>query len=350
MSKANTGEAKPLTNTASSNIQNINPITFDESALARLLDGAVDKPAEEKPKQDSEVQDPEAEEAVQDPAIADSDVSEASAEDEALSNSDTQEEEVTEEVDESDDAEQPEESQGVQKRIDKLVARARAAEEEIARLKTARDELDNRLREESENKPVAIDPANPLDGIWNYQALEAKKDDMIELRRWCESNAEGYTGKDGREYSAEQIRHVKYNAEDFLEKHIPRRAQFLLEYSQVNPVAEKLFPFWKDRSSQSHAEANEILRLVPQLKSHPTYKVFIGDYLAGRDARLKASAEATKAKAKPTVIAKAPKQPAAPNAAPAKVDPKSAKAKQQKANFLRTGKESELASLLETFL
>lgn len=349
MALKSTGEASPSNNTGG--IQNINPITFDESALARLLDGVgADKGVEDKPKPDPEVQETEAKEAAQDPANADPDVSEATAEDEAHSNSDSEETETTEaETDSEDNQVEP---SGVQKRIDKLVARAKAAEEEIERLKQSREELNSRLHEQSSNKaPATVDPSNPLDSVWDYKALEAKRDEMIELRRWCENNAEGYVAKNGTEYSAEQIRQAKYNAEDHLERFIPRRAQFLVEYSQVDPVATQLFPFWKDPASQLYTEANEILRLVPQLKSHPTYKVFIGDYLAGRDARLKAATETAKQKAAPKpAITKAPKQPSAPKAAPVKKDAKQAQADASKSNFYKSGKETELAAILSNFM
>src|SRR6187431_3171306 len=109
MTKSLDGEATPLKNTAP-----INPLTFDNEALAKLLQPILDskrtEPLPEPPPEEAEAE-PEA--------------TEAQPEGVEETESDVPEEEQPEETEtEPDDA-----NRGVQKRIDKLTAQKKEAQE-----------------------------------------------------------------------------------------------------------------------------------------------------------------------------------------------------------------------------
>jgi hypothetical protein len=131
--------------------------------------------------------------------------------------------------------------------------------------------------------------------------------------------------------------------------HIPNRARFLQSYQQIKPVAETLYPWWKDRSSAEYTAAQQVMRQLPQIQALPEYQVLIGDFIEGR--RVRMEREASKGKPQlPRVTAKAPSQPGKPTAAPIKKDAAKANLQAAKSQFRKSGGTSELAQVLKRML
>jgi hypothetical protein len=305
---ATTQEATPAQNTAP---PPINPMQFDESALAKLLktrfSGEEDKaaPVEQQP--------PESET--------------ASAEDQAEAAEPTAEQtepraESPEEV--LSETEEEEESLGVRKRIDKLT----------------------RQKKEAMERAEALE--RELSDVWDVTKLNDEWTKARNLKRWCEDNIDGCE-VDGKEYSAEDVKQIRRRVEDAIDLHIPNRARFLQSYQQIKPVAEQLYPWWKDRSSAEYTAAQQVLRQLPQISQLPEYQVLIGDFIEGR--RLRLERESAKGKPSlPRVPAKAPSQPGKPTAAPVKKDAAQAQLQAAKSQFRRSGSTTELAQVLKRML
>lgn len=337
MAETNTnGEATPQTNTAQAPVK-INPIEFPQGALENLLNRQLLGAQEE------QVETPVAEVAKDDPTETQSSEETVEAEsDDSDTDAHSQSEEVTEA-----DQEAEEEPSRIQKRFDKLTARAKEAEERAEAAFKEAEAIKQRLQEleQKTSEPVAAATSdNRFADVWDAEKLKHEKAIAYNLVEWCEDNRDG-AEVNGTEYSSEQIRAIRKNAKRTLDIQIPEREAFLAHYNQVKPQVESLYPFWKDRSSSEYTEAQQILKILPQLKMHPEYQVWIGDALEGRKVRL-----AKQSAPKKTVTASrpAPKQPSQPKAAPARIDSEKEKVKAKEANFYKSGSERALAELLQT--
>ena len=115
--------------------------------------------------------------------------------------------------------------------------------------------------------------------------------------------------------------------------------------SQIDPMAESEYQWWKDRTSREYAVAQNMLTAFPELRKFPDYKMVIGDYIRGA-AQRENNYAAQKAGAAKAPIKKAPVQPTRSTAAPASVTSKERDAKNAEAKFRKTATTSNLKDLL----
>lgn len=255
--------------------------------------------------------------------------------------------EVEQAAEENEDAPSP--KKGLLKRIDKLTAKRREAEERVdgleAEVKNLREQLDSREdMPELENIPSA----NPYSNLTTTRTVQKEIDRAEEIVEWCEDNPDGAIvekkGGEDVDYTAEDIRNIKKNARKALRKHLPERLEYLKEEEQVNTQVDQVFPYWKDRSSVGYQEAMEILKNRPEIKTNPTWKADVSIYQLGLQAyrEMVSSPKANSTKPK----AKAPAQPAAPTAAPAKPKPAAARSASARKSFSSQRDESSLANVI----
>ena len=262
----------------------------------------------------------------------------------------SQDNDTATEQDESTDSEETEETKsedneldrglpkGVKKRIDKLSAKRREAEAEVERL---RSEVD-RLSQEA-NKPAQTPTQdNPYAHLSTLEEVNREIDQAKQIRRWCEMNPDGavVTGKDGNEveYSAEEVRNIKIKSLDAMEDHLPKRMQYLQNFNQMETIAAKEYPWWKDKASRDRQIAETFLKAFPEIQKFPDYKMVIGDYISGVKAR--------ESKGKSSgVINKAPNQPR-PSSAPNSVPSKDAKSQQAQKRFTASNSRDDLSSII----
>ena len=327
-----TQEAKPAQNTAQ---PPINPMQFDESALAKLLKSRFS--GEEEKASAVERQTPEPEAASAEPEAEDAEPTAEQTDDQAES----PDQEVLSETEENSD----EESLGFRKRIDKLTRQKREAQEKADALERELNEAKTKLEQSVERPAPVQSAADPFADIWDASKLNDEWSKARNLKRWCEDNIDGCE-IEGKEYSAEDVKQIKRRVEDAIDLHIPNRARFLQNYQQIKPIAEQLYPWWKDRSAAEYTEAQAVLRQLPQIASLPEYQVLVGDFIAGRKLRLAQES----AKGKPSAtrpLAKAPSQPGRPTAIPAKKDAAKVSLENAKSKFTKSGTTTELAQVLK---
>jgi len=330
----NTQEATLSKNTAQ---PPINPMQFDESALAKLLksrfSGEEDKvSAVEQPTPEPETAnaDPEAEDA--DPTAEQTDAQAESPEQDVLS-----------ETENSD-----EESLGYRKRIDKLTRQKKEALERAESLERELNDTKTKLEQNTDRPTSVQSAADPFSDVWEVSKLNDEWSKARNLKRWCEDNIDGCE-IEGKEYSSDDVKQIKRRVEDAIDLHIPSRARFLDNYQQIKPIAEQLYPWWKDRSAAEYTEAQAVLRQLPQIASLPEYQVLVGDFIAGRKLRLAQES----AKGKPSAtrpLVKAPSQPGRPTAIPAKKDAAKVGLDAAKSQFRKSGTTTELAQVLKRML
>jgi len=262
----------------------------------------------------------------------------------------SQETETTNDQNQSEDSEETEETKsedddierglpkGVKKRIDKLSAKRREAEAEVERL---RSEVE-RLSQEA-TKPAQTPTAeNPYANLSTPEEVSREADQAKQIRRWCEMNPDGavVTGKDGSEteYTAEEVRNIKIKALDALEEHLPKRMQYLQNFNQMEQIATKEYPWWKDKAARERQIADSFIKHFPEIQKFPDYKMVVGDYIRGvqaREAKVKSSGSPVKA----------PSQPR-PSAAPSRVPAKDAQSQAAKKRFTVSGNRDDLSSII----
>lgn len=329
-------EATPGENTVRSQLPN--PINFDEGALAKLLKTRFGG-EEEKPKQQIEENtEPES-------ADAESQAEEADPTAEQEDNQAESPEDVLSEQKTEDQAD--EEPSGYRKRIDKLTRQKREALEKADALERELNDTKTKLEQNQSERPVpVVNQTDPFADIWDAKKLDDEWTKARDLKRWCEDNIDGCEIGD-KEYSSSEIKQIKRRVEDALDVHIPSRARYLNNYKQIQPIAEQIYPFWKDRKSAQYTEAQAVLRQLPQLSALPEHQVLVGDFLEGRRLRMERE---MKSKTTVRVPAKAPNQPGKPTAAPVKKDSAKANLQFAKSRFEKSGGTSELAQVLKRML
>lgn len=329
------GEATPQNNTAPT--ARLNPLNFDEAALAKILKERFSEPA---PKETKVEELEPAATSVGEP-VAEESASETAENGEETPVDETTEQETVQQTETEDD------TSGVQKRINKLVAQKKEAAAKAEALERELAEAQRKLEELQQAPPVApVALDNPFADVWDESKLSDEWRKARDLKRWCEDNADGCE-VNGKEYSAEDIKAIRRKVEDALDVHIPTRHQFLSTYKQVKPVAEQTYPWWKDRSSTTYSEAQQVLRQMPQLAMYPDHQLAIGDFLEGRRMRMEREKSAKVPKA---AVKVAPKQPSAPKTSPARSEKSNVEAQAAKQNFMRTGSTAELSKLLQKTL
>ncbi|CAB5178584.1 hypothetical protein UFOVP157_15 [uncultured Caudovirales phage] len=226
---------------------------------------------------------------------------------------------------------------GVKKRIDKLSAKRREAEAEVERLKSEVERLSLEA-----NKPAQTPTAdNPYANLGSIEEVNREADQAKQIRRWCEMNPDGAVvkNKDGSEveYTSEEIRNIKIRAMDALEEHLPKRAQYLQNYNQIEQVAQKEYPWWKDKAARERQMAETFIKAFPEIQKFPDYKMVIGDYIRGVKSREMASKKPAPAKA-----------PSAPrmSASPTQVSKNDANAQVAKQRYISKNSTEDLASII----
>lgn len=258
---------------------------------------------------------------------------------EGESETDTNTDTEGEEVHSKSEEENEEVSRGVQKRIDKLTAKRKEAEAEIDKLKAEVEQL-----KQATTSPREVDSTADIHSNLNTIAeIEAEIAQARKVRNWAEENADGITVTDdkGEEkyYDPATMRQIKVNAMRALEEGLPQRYQYIQARDQIEQIASKEYPWWKDKTSKEHQIANQFLNTFPAIKKFPDYKMVIGDYIRGVKARETASRGQ-----KPVV--KAPVQPRSSGIAPT-VKKEEVRSQNAYAKFSKTGRTEDLADIIK---
>ncbi len=191
-------------------------------------------------------------------------------------------EEVAEEVEEptaellsteltgEEEPEEPrqEESDGVKKRIGKLIEARNQAEAETEELKAKINEL-----ESSKNQTVPEQKGmERFDGVKDFKELQAREAEAEHLREWLLENPDGgeYTDITGSDHDVEyeQARKLMVETDRDLRKNIPQAAQRLQQREQNKQSAMQTFEWMKDKQSPEMLEVQQVLSANPFIKEY----------------------------------------------------------------------------------
>ena len=208
---------------------------------------------------------------------------------------------------ESEDEDEAPSQEKVQKRIDKLTAKRKEAEEKAAALSTDYEQAKAKLAEleaqvNESSRPVLQPTAeNPLADVDTEDALDAKIKSAQEVRRWALRNTDGATVKkpDGSEVylDADQIKDYLIKADDVLTLHAPARKQWLAQRAPAVEAAKSIFPDIFKKGTQMNQAFQATVKQAPELLKLPQAEYWVGLALYGEQ-QLMARQQATAAKAK----------------------------------------------------
>jgi len=213
------------------------------------------------------------------------------------------------------------------KRIDRITAKRREAEERAEQLETEISDL----RAKFDAAPpitLAPTPADPLADVESPEALEERISIAKKVRKWALENLEGgtVTNAQGEEVYHEpaQVRQYLANADEMLTEHAPKRREWLTQRQTVLPEARTAYPALFQTGSPEQAMYRETLKAYPALKNMPNLEMVIGDAIEGQKLRFarqqaaQKAASALKSSAAPVKSAPSTPSPAKGQKVPAK--------------------------------
>lgn len=262
-------------------------------------------------------------------------------------------EEVEEEEEPTEDRREPEEtsedSDGVKKRIGKLIeARNKALEEA--------EELRVKLKEnEAKPEPAQVPEQKGLDrfdNVTTIEELKTREQEAEHLREWLLENPEGgeYTDIAGEEHDVdyEQARQLTVATDRDLRKNIPTVARKIADRENNTRQAYQIFDWMKDPASPESIEIQNVLKQNPIIadyyKKDPFAVLTVGYAIEG------IKAINAKIQKRPTQQAQAPKVPAAPSRATPKVVKGKGKDKKALLQKAMSGEVNDAASYIESLL
>lgn len=197
---------------------------------------------------------------------------------------------------EEEKAHWPEEALG---RINKLTRQREEWKEKASKAATLEQEVKT-LREQAKSAPPIViqpTPANPLAHVTNPDQFRAEHEHYENLLKFASLNPDGIsqidpeTGeprltKDGkplldRDYSAQDMAEMRYEADRMLREGLPARAEYLAKRSVNDAAAREDYPemFQKDTPD---SRIRETLRAnVPELERFQDPDNIVGNYLLG---------------------------------------------------------------------
>ena len=286
---------------------------------------------------------PEPEEATEEVEETDEveEIEESEESDTPLATEHTEEEEIEEES-------RLEESDGVKKRIGKLIEARNKAEMEAEELKAKIAELEANSTQEIKPDPKGMDR---FEGIKDYKELQAREAEAEHLREWLLENPDGgdYTDITGTEHEVdyEQARKLMVETDRDLRKNIPLAAQRLQQREQNRQAAMQTFDWMKDQASAEMQEIKRTLNSNKFLKDYYERDPFGVLTLAYAIEGIK-TINARKSKAPVKQVAAAPKAPVPSRAS--SVTRKKSTSKKSLLQQANTGSVEDAASYIESIL
>lgn len=231
---------------------------------------------------------------------------------------------------------------GVQKRLNKLTALRREAEE---RAKKLEEELESIKRQQAApTKPATNNPYAEMD---TEEKLKAEYDRQRQIRLFCERYPDGYYEGDSEEknVSKEEIAKAKVSALRAMEEFIPQQAEYVKKSHEFKTMARKEFPWLDDPTDNRASVVRKFVNAVPEIKKFPDYEMYAAQLAMGMVSYNAQKKNARNFVQTPTVQI----QPTQTSSAPRptmRVD--EVKAKDSMDRFRRTGSVDDLAEVFKS--
>lgn len=239
-------------------------------------------------------------------------------------------------------------SESVQKRIDKLTAQKKTAEERATALETELADLKSKYKAPAPILPTA---ASPLADIETESDLAAKISHIQEAESWCITHLDGGEIDDGKGnkqwLDGNAVKSILANARMMLQKHVPERQQFIASKKAFDAEAKREYPAIFKEGSEPNRIYNQWRTLVPDVCRYPDIALIVGDALVGQQIRLN-RAKARNGKSPPGASSP-PLSPPAPAASP-RVPQNRAASGKELADAFATNPDAALNSFVDSLI
>jgi hypothetical protein len=182
-------------------------------------------------------------------------------------------------------------------------ARVKEEAEKRRRVGTERDEWKAKAEElyaQLQAVPAAAPQPteeDPLADVVDPQGLQRAKKQFWDMLQFAEENPDGADsvpiGRDANgnqilmDYSRKDIVKMKMTAQKVLNEGIPAKIKYLEQVSENVAAAKVDYPeLLSEEANETNVLADQILRDFPEIKRSPQWILMLGDYIAGRAARL----------------------------------------------------------------
>jgi hypothetical protein len=177
--------------------------------------------------------------------------------------------------------------ESVQKRIDQLTAKRKAAEEQVATLVAENAALKAKA---VTVPPVMPTPASPLADIETHDALAAKLALAQQAKTWAIENLEGGEvdlGDGKLQYiDGAHVRKLLAKAEQLLTVDGPQRSRYITDKGQFDAEARRDYPSLFKAGTPEQIEYNTWLTVFPECRKYADIALIVGDAIVGRTLRL----------------------------------------------------------------
>jgi hypothetical protein len=197
-------------------------------------------------------------------------------------------------------------TKGMQKRLDKLTALRREAEDRAQQLESEVAEL---KRTKAVTAPIA---QNQYEHINSAADIQAEFDKQRQIRLFCERYPDGYYPEQGEPVTKENIAKAKVKALQAMEEHLPRHAQYLETRENTKKIASSEFTWLNDPTDERTIKAKAFIDAIPEIKRFPDYEIYAAHMVNGLT-----SYQAQKARAKQQP-ARVPMQPSVSSSSPSR--------------------------------
>lgn len=252
------------------------------------------------------------------------------------------------EAEEVEDESRLDESDGVKKRIGKLIEARNKAEMEAEELKAKIAELESNTNQQAAPDPKGMDR---FESVKDYKELQAREAEAEHLREWLLENPDGgdYTDITGSDHDVdyEQARKLMVETDRDLRKNIPLAAQRLQQREQNRQAAMQTFDWMKDTSSPEMREVQQVLnsnKFIKEYYERDPYSVLTVAYAIEGIKAINAKKSAQPAKQ----VAAAQKAPVPSRAS--SVTRKKSTSKKSLLQQANTGLVEDAASYIESIL
>jgi hypothetical protein len=195
-------------------------------------------------------------------------------------------EKVEETPPEPETPEPPKESDSVQKRIDKLTAQRKSAEEKAAALEA---EIAGLKAKQAEPRLPAPTASSPLANVGSIPELQKRVDLAFQVKNWAIRHLDGGEIDMGNGqtqlFSGDQVRDMLARSEDIITRHAPTQANYIVARTDFDSQARKTYPKLFQSGTPENAEYLMWLEVFPECQRYPDIALIVGDAITGRQFR-----------------------------------------------------------------
>jgi hypothetical protein len=182
--------------------------------------------------------------------------------------------------------EPPKETDSVQKRIDKLTAQRKTAEEKAAALEA---EIASLKQKQAEPRLPAPTASSPLANVGSIAELQKRVELAYQVKNWAMRHLDGGEIDMGNGqtqlFNGDQVRDMWARSEEIITRHAPTQAAYIQARSDFDGQARKTYPKLFQPGTPENAEYRMWLEVFPECQRYPDIALIVGDAINGRLAR-----------------------------------------------------------------